>query len=123
MSDKIIKIINIDSLKYYNDKINQTKQDVLISGQNIKTINGESIIGSGNIEIISGNPDANVQAVDIEGVVVDDVAIELIPLTNSDIDLIWNKYFNEGGYGSGSATAVDEVINSVGVGDYDEEIL
>lgn len=30
-----------------------TKQDTLISGTNIKTINGESILGSGDIEIIS----------------------------------------------------------------------
>ena len=30
-----------------------TKQDILISGTNIKTINGESILGSGDIEIIS----------------------------------------------------------------------
>ena len=45
------KIINIDSLKHYNDKINQIKQDVLISGQNIKTLNGESIIGEGDIKL------------------------------------------------------------------------
>lgn len=30
-----------------------TKQDTLISGTNIKTINGESILGSGDIEIAS----------------------------------------------------------------------
>lgn len=27
------------------------KQDVLVSGENIKTINGESILGSGNITV------------------------------------------------------------------------
>lgn len=31
-----------------------TKQDTLVSGENIKTINGTSILGSGNIEISSG---------------------------------------------------------------------
>lgn len=30
------------------------KQDALVSGENIKTINGESIVGSGNIEISGG---------------------------------------------------------------------
>ena len=30
------------------------KQDTLVSGTNIKTINGNSILGSGNIEIKSG---------------------------------------------------------------------
>lgn len=42
-----------------------TKQDVLKSGENIKTINGESLLGSGNITITgSGNSEANVSAVD-----------------------------------------------------------
>lgn len=35
-----------------------TKQDTLISGTNIKTINGESILGSGDIEIISSGGDS-----------------------------------------------------------------
>lgn len=48
MSDKII---NIDSLKHYNDKIDQIKQDILVSGTNIKTINGESILGEGNLTV------------------------------------------------------------------------
>lgn len=30
--------------------LNNTKQDILVSGTNIKTVNGESIIGSGNVE-------------------------------------------------------------------------
>ena len=36
------------------------KQDILESGTNIKTINGESILGSGNIDISGGGGDANV---------------------------------------------------------------
>ena len=40
------------------------KQDKLVSGTSIKTINGESILGSGNIEIEGGFSNANVQAVD-----------------------------------------------------------
>lgn len=32
----------------------ELKQDALVSGENIKTINGESILGNGNIEISSG---------------------------------------------------------------------
>lgn len=36
------------------------KQDLLESGTNIKTINGESILGSGNIEIAGGGGDASV---------------------------------------------------------------
>ena len=37
-----------------------TKQDTLVSGTNIKTINNESILGSGNIEIQGGGSDINV---------------------------------------------------------------
>ena len=33
------------------------KQDTLVSGANIKTINGESILGEGNIEISGGTTD------------------------------------------------------------------
>ena len=34
--------------------LNESKQDTLVSGTNIKTINNESILGSGNIEIQGG---------------------------------------------------------------------
>ena len=33
------------------DQLRLSKQDKLVSGENIKTVNGESILGSGNIEI------------------------------------------------------------------------
>jgi hypothetical protein len=51
------------------------KQDKLVSGTNIKTINGTSILGSGDITISGGSSDANVQAVDT-GDVIDDVNVE-----------------------------------------------
>lgn len=107
-----------DSSIYNNTKCSSYGDDVLM----VDTSGGIYLGNNTSTPDLIANV-SNVQAVDIEGAVIDDVAIELIPLTNGDIDLIWNKYFNEGGYGSGSATAVDEVINSVGVGDYDEEIL
>lgn len=101
MSDKII---NIDNLKYYNDKINLSKQDVLVSGTNIKTINGESIMGSGNLEIDSGNPDANVQAIDT-GDVIDDVTVEYATKAYvdglvGDINTVLESIINGGGNAS-----------------------
>lgn len=47
--------------KNADDIINlqNNKQDVLISGENIKTINNESILGNGNIEIDVGSIDYN----------------------------------------------------------------
>ena len=68
--DKKIKegLVSKDELneikKELTDKINETKQeltdeivkkqDILVSGTNIKTINGESLLGEGNIEIKGG---------------------------------------------------------------------
>lgn len=36
----------------------ESKQDTLVSGENIKTINGQSVVGSGNIQIQAGDTDA-----------------------------------------------------------------
>lgn len=48
----------LNSLENYDDtevkRLINTKQDKLVSGGNIKTINNESILGSGNIDIQSG---------------------------------------------------------------------
>lgn len=42
------------------EELDDKKQEVLVSGTNIKTINGEKIIGSGDIEIKSGGSGRNV---------------------------------------------------------------
>jgi hypothetical protein len=59
------------------------KQDKLISGTNIKTVNGTSILGGGDITISGGNSDANVQAVDT-GDVLDDVTVDYATKTYVD---------------------------------------
>ena len=45
-----------------DDKVS-TKQDVLVSGTNIKTINGKDILGSGDLTIESGTDEAKVKQV------------------------------------------------------------
>ena len=47
----------VESLSYYEalQVLDKEKQDILISGENIKTINNESILGSGNIDV-EGTP-------------------------------------------------------------------
>lgn len=47
-----------------------TKQDTLVSGDNIKTINGMSVLGSGNIEISSGGTYTGGDGISIEGGVI-----------------------------------------------------
>ena len=50
LQDTIIE--NEEILSYALNTLNDTKQDVLVSGTNIKTINGKSILGSGNMNIV-----------------------------------------------------------------------
>lgn len=44
---------SIDLTNYVTQDMLDYYQDILVSGQNIKTINGESILGPGNIEILA----------------------------------------------------------------------
>lgn len=56
---------------------------VITSHQTLKTINGESIVGSGDITISGGSSDANVQAVDT-GDILDDVTVNYATKTYVD---------------------------------------
>lgn len=57
------------------------KQDTLVSGSNIKTVNGNSLLGSGNIEITSGVSSVNGQFPDISG----NVSLEFKTLNGQSI--------------------------------------
>lgn len=48
-----------EAIKESYEQINEEKQDYLVSGYNIKTINGQDITGEGNIEI-NNNVDVNI---------------------------------------------------------------
>lgn len=78
------------ALNNLNDRI-QAKQDTLISGTNIKTINGTSILGSGNINVSGGSGtggggDVNV----IETVKVNGTA--LVPDSNKAVNIDLSNY-------------------------------
>ena len=52
-----MKYLDNTGLAYFKDKLDTelaTKQDSLVSGTNIKTVNNQSLLGSGNINITSG---------------------------------------------------------------------
>lgn len=52
-----MKYLDNTGLAYFKDKLDTelaTKQDSLVSGTNIKTVNNQSLLGSGNISITSG---------------------------------------------------------------------
>lgn len=84
-----------------------TKQDRLVSGANIKTINGESILGSGNLSISGGSSAANVQAVDT-GDVLDDVNVEYA--TTAYVD---NKVANINLTAYATTTYVDGLVGDI----------
>lgn len=71
---EVSKLSNGTNIYTIKDSIARTalsnKQDALVSGTNIKTINGNSLLGSGNIEIQSG---ADVEA-----------------FTATEVQTIWN---------------------------------
>lgn len=53
------KLVTFDNIQHYHDKLSQvvdTKQDSLVSGSNIKTINGQSILGDGDISNLAEKP-------------------------------------------------------------------
>lgn len=50
---------NIEQGILDNEEKIEKKQDSLVSGQNIKTLNGQSLLGSGNLTIEGGSVDAN----------------------------------------------------------------
>lgn len=73
---------SLDSNSYATTSDLSAKQDALVSGTNIKTINGTSILGSGNISISgTGGGEANV----IETVKVNGTA--LTPDSNKAVDV------------------------------------
>ena len=61
-------------------RTNISAQEALVSGTNIKTINNESILGSGNITISGGGGEANV----IESISINGTAQ---PVTSKNVDL------------------------------------
>ena len=53
------KLVTFDNIQHYHDKLSQVvdgKQDSLVSGGNIKTINGQSILGDGDISNLAEKP-------------------------------------------------------------------
>lgn len=69
----------------------ETKQDTLVSGTNIKTVNGQSILGSGNIEISGGGGKLEGFTIDVSGT----YNSETKNFTGTLTDEQWTKVQNE----------------------------
>lgn len=53
MPDTAEKIVSLSNLSRFKDKVDALKQDTLVSGTNIKTINSASLLGSGDISLVT----------------------------------------------------------------------
>ena len=73
------------------DDLEQNKQDTLISGTNIKTINGQSVLGSGNIEI-QGGGSTNAVWGQITGTLMNQTDLANMLATKANITAFNNYY-------------------------------
>ncbi len=70
-------------LTHFWQKVDSAKQDTLTSGTNIKTINNQSLLGSGNITISGGGSATNVK---IDNVSITSSGVANINTTGYDAD-------------------------------------
>lgn len=73
-------------------ELNSTKQDILVSGTNIKTINNESILGSGNIVIQGGSGSDYSAGTNI------DITNNVISVTGITVPTKLSEFTNDAGY-------------------------
>lgn len=86
------KITNPPSQKDLIDKVNELvddKQDTLVSGTNIKTVNNESLLGSGNITISGGAVDSVNGYTGVVVLTASDVGVEAF--TAAEVQTLWES--------------------------------
>lgn len=95
MGTKIVDITGLkrflSNIKEYIDNLLISKQDTLISGTNIKTVNGESILGPGNLSIGNKN---------------------LITTTDTNISLLPNVYYRKTNQSSKITITLTDATNT-----------
>lgn len=69
------------------------KQDLLVSGTNIKTINGNSILGSGNIQISGGSGGGEVYVSSLKMLSIEDRSL-LTQAQYDELKVIFNKWIS-----------------------------
>lgn len=103
-----------------------TKQDALVSGTNIKTINNQSILGSGNITISGGSGDTNViETVKVNGTALTPDANKAVDIPIDVVVVNWydkfadKSYFNmeDGDTGSLTANEISELASLIQAND------
>jgi len=85
------------------EDLNDSKQQILESGTNIKTINGVSVLGSGNLDIASN--------VDINTIRTATLETEFYGVSSTNLGIGWNPF----AFNSGTAIAKDGVEDHAGI--------
>lgn len=117
--DNLSSTSQTDALSANQGRIlNTTKQDTLISGVNIKTINNQSILGEGNINIQGGGGTGGTSYNAGTGITI---SSDTISISDSTWGIINNKYDKTGGTVYGSVFAEQEV-SSYGTGGTQSQI-
>ena len=108
--DNLSSNSSTDALSAKQGKVlNQSKQDTLVSGTNIKTINGQSLLGEGNITIEGGGGSGSGGTVYNQGSGIT-IANATISISNDMFAYVDSKYDKTGGYVSGSVIASGDVL-------------
>ena len=92
-----VKAISIADINTWNGK-----QNLLVSGTNIKTLNGESLLGSGNI-VISGGTATDVQ--------IDGISITSLGVANIVTESLYDSATNKIATMSDVPDAISDLIN------------
>ena len=116
---------NAKAVYDYGQQIAQSRQEILVSGENIKTINGESVLGSGNINLqptlVSGTNIKRINGKDILG--SGNITISMPNMSNyytkseidsmfGDINKVLESIVNGGNYGySAAGYSEDDLLN------------
>lgn len=95
LKDSFIQYI----INFLKPKI-EAKQDKLVSGENIKTINGTSILGSGNIAIDKADKLTNARTISLSGATVGSASFDGSKDVNINVDSIPQGYIQWAGKNS-----------------------
>ena len=105
-------------------KTSQLENDSnFVSSGNLKTINGQSIVGSGDLTIESGSSEANVAAVDDDNSTLDDVETnnykkEIVTINSGTITLLPDKYYKNTGTFSTLDISLEDSLDTTHISEY-----
>ena len=111
IQESVATITNIDAIpkNYATTEQLNAKQDTLVSGTNIKTINGESILGNGDITI-EGGTSSSYTASEENVISVDSSALNIPTLQTNKNGSTNNYVYSTGNYSSKKTNVISDIF-------------